>query len=101
MGEIEDYERLVAEVGVAVRPGQDVLISGSLEHAEFFRALAAEAYRAGARHVDAEFRDPWVRRALVVEGSDEALGYSPPWLVARTEQAKENGGAIIHGSGGS
>jgi aminopeptidase len=101
MGEIEDYARLVVQVGVAVRAGQDVLISGSLEHAEFIRALAAEAYRAGARHVDAEFRDPWVRRALVAEGSDEALGFSPPWLVARMEQAKENGAAVIHISGGS
>src|ERR1700709_743162 len=101
MGEIEDYARLVVQVGVAVRAGQDVLISGSLEHAEFVRALAAEAYRAGARHVDAEFRDPWIRRALVVDGPDEALGFTPPWLVARMEQAKENGAAVIHISGGS
>ena len=101
MGEIEDYARLVVRVGVDVRAGQDVLMSGSLEHAEFIRALAAEAYRAGARHVDAEFRDPWVRRALVAEGSDEALGYTPPWLVARMEQAKESGAAVIHVSAGS
>ena len=101
MGEIEDYARLVVKVGVDVRAGQDVLISGALEHAEFVRALAAEAYRAGARHVDAEFRDPWVRRALVADGSDDALGYTPPWLVTRTEQAKESGAAVIHISAGS
>ena len=101
MREIEDYARLVVKVGVDVRAGQDVLISGALEHAEFVRALAAEAYRAGARHVDAEFRDPWVRRALVADGSDDALGYTPPWLVTRTEQAKESGAAVIHISAGS
>jgi aminopeptidase len=101
MGEIEDYARLVVQVGVDVRAGQDVLISASLEHAGFVRALAAEAYRAGARHVDAEYRDPWVKRALVAEGADEAFGYTPPWLVARMEQAKENGAAVIHVSAGS
>src|SRR4051812_35960344 len=101
MGEIVAYARLVVKVGVDVRAGQDVLISGALEQAELVRALAAEAYRAGARHVDAEFRDPWVKRALVADGADDALGYTPPWLVARMEQAKESGAAVIHISAGS
>ena len=101
MGEIEDYARLVVQVGVAVRAGQDVLISGSLEHADFIRALTSEAYRAGARHVDAEYRDPWLRRALVADGADASLGYTPPWTVTRMEQAKANGAAVIHVSAGS
>jgi len=101
MGEIEDYARLVVQVGVDVQAGQDVLISGSLEHAEFVRALAVEAYRAGARHVDAEYRDPWVKRALVAEGADGSFGYTPPWLVTRMEEAKQSGAAVIHVSAGS
>ena len=45
MGEIEDYARLVVRVGVAVREGQDVLVSGLIEQAPFLRAIAEEAYR--------------------------------------------------------
>jgi aminopeptidase len=101
MGAIEDYARLVVRVGVAVREGQDVLLSGEIDHAPFLRALADEAYRAGARHVDADFRDPWIRRALVAEGSEDSLGFSPPWKVERIREAAETGAAVIHVSGGS
>ena len=101
MGAIEDYAHLVVRVGVAVRDGQDVYVTGQIDQADFLRAIAAEAYRAGARHVDVEYRDPWVRRALVAEGSDTALGWSPPWMVARQEQAVETGAAVIAVSSGS
>ena len=101
MGAIEDYARLVVRVGVDVRPGQDVLVGAQIDQAEFVRAIAAEAYRAGARHVDVEYRDPWVRRALVAEGSDDALGWTPRWLLARMEHAAREGAAVIGVAGGS
>src|SRR3954452_10964144 len=101
MGEIEDYARLVVQVGVDVQRGQDVIIHAEIDHAPFVRALAAEAYRAGARLVDVDYRDPYVRRALVAEGSDESLGVTPPWVVTRMEHAARNGAAIISVSGGS
>src|SRR5436190_14739053 len=85
MGAIDDYARLVVRVGVDVRPGQDVLVDAYIDHAPFVRALAEEAYRAGARHVDVEYRDPWVRRAMVAEASDDAFGFTPPGLLARLE----------------
>jgi aminopeptidase len=78
MGEIEDYARLVVQVGVDVQRGQDVIVYAEIDHAPFVRAVVAEAYRAGARNVDVDYRDPYVRRALLVEGSDESLTYTPP-----------------------
>lgn len=101
MGAIDDYARLVVRVGVDVRPGQEVLVNAQIEHAPFVRALAEEAYRAGARHVDVEYGDPWVRRALVAEAPDEAFGYTPPGLLARMQHAKDGGAAVIAVSGGS
>jgi aminopeptidase len=101
MGEIEDYARLVVQVGVDVQRGQDVIIDAGIDHAPFVRALVAEAYRAGARLVDVEYRDPYVRRALVAEGSDESLGVTPPWLLTRIEHAASTGAAVIAVSGGS
>jgi aminopeptidase len=101
MGEIEDYARLVVQVGVDVQRGQNVIIHAEIDHAPFVRALVAEAYRAGARLVDVDYRDPYVRRALVAEGSDESLGVTPPWVVARIEDAAANGTAMISVSGGS
>src|SRR3954449_10439669 len=91
MGEIEDYARLVVHVGVDVQPGQDVIVHAEIDHAPFVRALVAEAYRAGARVVDVDYRDPYVRRALVAEGSDESLGVTPPWVVTRMGDAAGKG----------
>ena len=42
--------------------------TAELEHAPLIRAIAEEAYRAGARYVDVDYTDPWVRRALVADG---------------------------------
>jgi aminopeptidase len=101
MGAIEDYARLVVRVGVDVQPGQLVLVSAQIDHAPFVRALAEEAYRAGAHHVDVDYADPWVRRAMVAEAPDEAFGWTPPGRLARMEHAKEAGAAVIAVSGGS
>ena len=102
MGEIEDYARLVVRVGVAVRDGQDVLVSGLIEQAPFLRAIAVEAYRAGARHVDVDYGDPWIRRALV-GGAPETRrsagrrrGWSRGW-----SRRPRTAPPIIHVSGGS
>ena len=87
MGEIEDYARLVVQVGVDVQRGQDVIVYAEIDHAPFVRAVVAKAYRAGARNVDVDYRDPFVRRALVAEGSDEVAGVTPPSSVARIRHA--------------
>src|SRR3954466_7486690 len=101
MAAIDDYARLVVRVGVAVRPGQDVLVNAQIDHAPFVRAVVEEAYRAGAHHVDVDYGDPWIRRAMVAEAPDDAFGYTPPGLLARMDHAKESGAAVIAISGGS
>lgn len=101
MGEIEDYARLVVQVGVDVQRGQDVMVNAEIDHAPFARAIAAEAYRAGARHVDVDYRDPFVRRAKVAEAGEEWLDWTPAWVLARMADAAEAGTAVISIAGGS
>ena len=50
--ELRRYARVILEVGVALRPGQDLAINAYVEHADFARILCDEAYRAGAELVD-------------------------------------------------
>ena len=57
------YAQLAVNVGAAVRPGVIVNLACDLEHAELARAVAEEAYRAGASKVHVDYRDAWVRRA--------------------------------------
>ena len=63
------YARLLVRAGVNLTEGQELLVHGQLEHAPFVRAIAEEAYAAGARYVDVAYADRWVQRAFVDVGA--------------------------------
>jgi aminopeptidase len=92
---VEAYARLVVEVGVNLQPGQDLQISCEPEHLDVARALTTAAYRAGARWVDVAISDARIRKALIAEGPEESLDWTPPWLLARLEDLAERQGATI------
>jgi aminopeptidase len=89
------YARLLVHAGVNLTPGQDLLVSAQLEHAPLARAIAEEAYQAGARYVDVAYGDRWVHRAFVASAPDDMLGWTPPWMVERIKWACESRAAVI------
>ena len=89
------YARLLVHAGVNLTEGQELLVHGQVEHAPFVRAIAEEAYAAGARYVDASYADRRVQRAFVTSAADDMLGWTPPWMVQRLERAIEVGAAVI------
>jgi aminopeptidase len=98
---LQNYARLVVRTGVNVQPGQTLLVEAYVEHTEFARAIAEEAYSAGAGYVDVLYRDPWLRRALVAGGPDESLEFTPTWMTERVNRAAADGAALIGISSGS
>ncbi len=96
---LEAYARLAVQVGLNLQPGQTLGINALIEHTPLARAIAREAYKAGARYVDVLFTDQHVRRAHIEQATDEQLGYSPPWLVRRLKEFGEIGGALVAISG--
>ena len=64
-----------------MQPGQDVVVSCLVEHAEIARAVVREAYRAGAQHVVVLYADLHVRRAAVELGPESEIGWSAPYLL--------------------
>jgi aminopeptidase len=96
---LERYARLAVQVGLNLQPGQILGVNALVEHAPLVRAVAREAYAAGARYVDVLYSDQHVRRAHIASVADEDLGFSPPWLVRRLEEIGEEGGALIAISG--
>jgi aminopeptidase len=94
---LERYAAVAVGVGANVEIGQNVFIGARIEHAPLARALTRAAYKAGARYVDVYYTDQHVRRAMIELGPDEALEYSPPWLVERW--ASMGGGAAIGTTG--
>jgi aminopeptidase len=87
---LERYAELVVRVGANVQPGQELFLLGNLEHRDLVRALARQAYRAGAGYVHVLYRDGHVRRSMIELGPDEALTYSPDWLKALVESMRGN-----------
>jgi aminopeptidase len=94
-GLLRRYAELVVRVGANVGEGQTVEILAYVEQAPFVRALTAAAYEAGARYVAAVYGDQYVKRELIMHGSDEMLEWSPPWELARLEHFAEVEGALI------
>jgi aminopeptidase len=92
---LERYARLAVQVGLNLQPGQILGVNALPEHAPLVRAIAREAYSVGAAYVDVLYTDQHVRRAHAQLASDDMLGFSPPWLVARLRELGESGGALI------
>ena len=96
---LEAYARLVVRVGVNVQPGQRVVITGQVEHAPVARAIAAEAYRAGASHVTIDYADLVLKRSAAELAPEEALGTVLPYEVERVTAWREDRPAVIALSG--
>ena len=75
------YAELAVRVGANVQEGQDVVVQCLVEHVEIARAVAREAYRAGAKHVVVLYGDLHLRRAAIELGPEEELGWSAPYLL--------------------
>jgi aminopeptidase len=89
-GLLERYADLITGFGANVQPGQVVALSSEPGKEELQRAVAASAYRRGARFVDLSVFDVHLKRARILHGREEDLDWVPPWygqrLVALGEQ---------------
>jgi aminopeptidase len=94
--ELEEYARLALRVGVNVQQGQDVTVLADVEHAPLVRALARVAYAEGARLVQVEYLDVYVRRARAELASDEAVGWAPDWMLQRIEEEAKRRTAYVN-----
>jgi aminopeptidase len=90
------YAELAVRLAANVQPGQLVDVTGQVEHAPLMREIARESYRAGARHVDAWYVDPHIRKAMIEHAPEETLTWTPPWLMKRAHTwTAERGAAIV------
>jgi aminopeptidase len=92
--QLEQYALLAVKVGLNLQPGQNLAINALLEHAPLARAIARQAYAAGASYVDVLYTDQHVRREHIALAAEAELAYSPPWLVERLTKLGETGGAL-------
>jgi aminopeptidase len=85
----ERLAELTVAFGANVQPGQIVAISADVEHAPIVQAVARSAYRHGARFVDVDYFDPYVKRARIEHAPDDTLEFVPSWYGERILQLGE------------
>src|SRR4051794_25508465 len=77
----------MADLGVGfaanVQRGQIVAIGAEIGKEEMVRALAASAYRHGAKFVDPFYFDMHVKRARILHAEEDTLGFVPSWYGER------------------
>jgi aminopeptidase len=92
---LERLADLAVTVGANVQPGQIVCVHTDVERIPLARAVADRAYRAGARHVEVVYGDPWLQRSRIEHGADESIGFAPSWAVDRIREMGEQHVATI------
>ena len=90
------YARLIARMGVNVKPGQEVIIRTAPEQLDFLELLIDECYLAGALKVNVEWRFAPAQRLDIKYQSDAVLGRVEPWEELRLKEKSEKLPANIY-----
>jgi aminopeptidase len=95
------YADAIVKAALAIGKGDTLLVQGEPEHRELLVAVAAAAYRAGAKFVEAVTADPLVYRARLLHANDDALGAVAPWTrrLLREMSGPDGALAAIIGAG--
>jgi aminopeptidase len=93
------YAECLLELGVALRPGQHVLVSALTVHRDLVLALTEAAYRRGASFVTILYQDEIASRLQLELGNEEAVTFLPKSVRAAYEEVIERNGAFISLSG--
>jgi aminopeptidase len=80
---LECFADLVIGFGANVQPDQIVAVECEPGKEYMVRAIAASAYRHGARFVDVAWFDPHIKRARIAHANPTTLDFVPPWYGER------------------
>jgi aminopeptidase len=80
---LERLADLVVGFGANVQKDQIVSVGCEPGKEPLTRAIAAAAYRRGAKFVDVAWFDPWVKRARIEHAREETLEFVPDWYGER------------------
>jgi aminopeptidase len=98
---LDRFADLIVGFGANVQPDQIVAVGCEPGKEHLTRALAASAYRHGAKFVDVQWFDPHVKRARIRHAREETLDFVPAWYGERVLALGEQRAARIGLSGPS
>jgi aminopeptidase len=92
---ISALARLAAQAGINATEDQIIVVAATLGQEELARAIAGACYDLGARYVEVNYSDPYVRKVRLTRAPETALGTLPPWSRRKVLDIEESGGATI------
>jgi aminopeptidase len=92
---LDRFAELIVRFAANVQRGQIVAVGTEPGKLELTRAVAAAAYRAGAKYVDVTQFDMHLKRARILHAEEDTLEYVPPWLGERILALGEHRAARI------
>ena len=88
--------RLFVRRGMNVQKGQPVTIKIDVHEHEFADLLIEEAYKAGARYVEVDWRDTKLTECRSLYEDDETLCNVPEWMITQTKQRQKDGYCLLN-----
>ncbi|MEA2254460.1 MAG: aminopeptidase [Solirubrobacteraceae bacterium] len=76
---LERFADLAVTFGANLQRGQTLVVSAELGKETMVRAIAASAYRHGAKFVDPYYYDMHVKRARILHADEDTLDFVPSW----------------------
>jgi aminopeptidase len=86
---VEPLARLIVRFGANVQPGQIVAVGGEPGKEPLVRAIAEEAYKAGAKFVDLSVFDVHLKRTRALYADPDTLSFVPAWYGERVRTLGE------------
>ncbi|MEA2252854.1 MAG: aminopeptidase [Solirubrobacteraceae bacterium] len=80
---LERFADLAVTFGANLQRGQTLVVSAELGKETMVRAIAASAYRHGAKFVDPYYYDMHVKRARILHADEDTLDFVPSWYGQR------------------
>ncbi len=92
---LKEYARLAVVTGLAVKPGQEVMISASVEVADFVHLVMEQAYKAGASDVVVEWMDNEAAKLRYQHSYMEKISQCPEWTSLMRNTMAQRGAAFL------
>jgi aminopeptidase len=90
------YSDAIVGAALDTRPGDVVIVSAEPAHRELAVGVVEAAYRAGARHAEVQYADPFVLAAQLRGAPDESLGWVPPWRERQLRVREQPEYAVVY-----
>lgn len=101
MEKLDALAEVTVKIGLAVKPGQAVVMTAPVEGAEFARMVAKYAYKAGASLVTTLYDDDLMTLTRFENAKAEAFDTAADWLYEGMAKAYGNGAARLAIRGGN